>query len=96
MWDRYEYERPLEGHVTGGRLRPDFTFIDAAGDPIIWEHLGMLNKESYRRSWEWKVEWYEKNGFKLNDNLFTTEDDPSGGLDQGELTAIAEKIDNLL
>ena len=40
MWDRCHYERPLDGTSTGGRLRPDFTFIDAAGDPIIWEHLG--------------------------------------------------------
>ena len=45
MWSRCHYERPLEGTATGGRLRPDFTFIDAAGDPIIWEHLGMLDKE---------------------------------------------------
>ena len=72
MWGRCDYERPLEGPVTGGRLRPDFTFIDAAGDPIIWEHLGMLDKESYRRSWEWKLEWYGQNGYRLGENLFTT------------------------
>ena len=81
------------GRSTGGdrpgRLRPDFTFIDAAGDPIIWEHLGMLDKESYRASWEWKLEWYTENDFVLGKNLFTTEDDPAGGLDQGELTRVA-------
>lgn len=96
MWDRCYYERPLDGTVAPGRLRPDFTFIDAAGDPIIWEHLGMLDKESYRRSWEWKLEWYTQNGFVVDENLFTTEDDPAGGLDQGELTSVAREIEKLL
>jgi AAA domain/UvrD-like helicase C-terminal domain len=96
MWDRCYYERPLDGTNAPGRLRPDFTFIDAAGDPIIWEHLGMLDKESYRRSWEWKLEWYTQNGFTLGENLFTTEDDATGGLDQRELTRVAQEIDLLL
>ncbi len=96
MWSRCDYERPLEGPATGGRLRPDFTFIDAAGDPIIWEHLGMLGKESYRRSWDWKLAWYEENGYRLGGNLFTTEDDPSGGLDQKKITRVAQEIDGLL
>jgi hypothetical protein len=96
MWSRCGYERPLEGPTTGGRLRPDFTFVDASGDPIIWEHLGMLDKESYRRSWEWKLEWYERNGYHLGENLFTTEDDPSGGLDQTKITQVAQEIEDLL
>jgi hypothetical protein len=96
MWDRCSYERPLDGVAAPGRLRPDFSFVDAAGDVIVWEHLGMLNKKSYLRSWEWKLTWYEKNGFVLGENLFTTEDDPSGGLDQGQLTKVAKEIDELL
>lgn len=96
MWDRCYYERPLDGTVAPGRLRPDFTFIDPAGDPLIWEHLGMLNKQSYRDSWAWKLEWYTQNGFKLGENLFTTEDDASGGLDQTDITKVAQKIDSLL
>jgi hypothetical protein len=96
MWDRCAYERPLDGVVASGRLRPDFSFVDAAGDVIVWEHLGMLNKKSYLESWEWKLTWYEKNGFVLGENLFTTEDDPSGGLDQGRLTKVAKEIDELL
>jgi hypothetical protein len=96
MWDRCNYERPLDGTVVPGRLRPDFTFIDAAGDPVIWEHLGMLDKQSYRDSWAWKLDWYNQNGFKLGENLFTTEDDVSGGLDQTEITKVAQEIDSLL
>jgi hypothetical protein len=96
MWDRCEYERPLDGTVAPGRLRPDFSFVDPAGDVIIWEHLGLLDKESYRKSWEWKLEWYEMNGYVLGENLFTTADDSSGGLDQEQLTETARAIDELL
>ena len=49
LWEQCDYERVLEGTKRPGRLRPDFTFIDDAGDPIIWEHLGMLGKKSYQR-----------------------------------------------
>lgn len=96
MWDRCYYERPLDGTAAPGRLRPDFTFVDPAGDAIVWEHLGLLDKESYRKSWEWKLDWYEKNGFTLGENLFTTADDESGGLDQEQLTKVARAIDELL
>jgi hypothetical protein len=96
MWDRCYYERPLDGTVVPGRLCPDFTFIDAAGDPVIWEHLGMLDKQSYRDSWAWKLDWYNQNGFKLGENLFTTEDNVAGGLDQAEITKVAQEIDSLL
>jgi hypothetical protein len=92
LWEQCDYERPLEGTLRAGRLRPDFTFIDASGDPIIWEHLGMLNRQSYRESWEWKLKWYSDNGFTLGVNLLTTEDGTDGGLDQGAITKVAEQI----
>ena len=83
----------LDGTKRPGRLRPDFTFIDAAGDPIIWEHLGMLSKRSYQQSWDWKLQWYADNDFELGRNLFTTEDGIDGGLDQTVITTIAERIE---
>ncbi|UGS38524.1 ATP-dependent DNA helicase [Capillimicrobium parvum] len=92
LWGQCEYERVLEGTARPGRLRPDFTFIDAAGDPLVWEHLGMLSKRSYQQSWEWKLQWYADNGFELGKNLFTTQDDASGGLDQPAITEVAERI----
>src|SRR5206468_10570476 len=42
---RYEYERPIEGTAAPGRLRPDLSFITDSGDVIIWEHLGMLDRD---------------------------------------------------
>jgi hypothetical protein len=96
LWDQCHYERRFYGEAVSGRRRPEFTFIDAAGDPILWEHLGMLDKQSYREAWQWKLEWYEANGFELGENLFTTQDDERGGLDQSAITAVAEQIRDLL
>jgi hypothetical protein len=91
----YEYERPLEGSdpKTGRKrkLRPDFSFIDASGDVVLWEHLGMLSRPDYRRGWEWKLDWYETNGFVLGENLFVT-DETEGGLDSAKLDQVAKTI----
>ena len=78
------------------RLRPDFSFVTDAGDVIIWEHLGMLNRDDYLRGWEWKQAWYKNNGYTLGKNLFTTQDDAQGGLDSGPIHETAESIRKLL
>ena len=97
LWGQCYYERPLDGsEERPGRLRPDFTFIDAGGDPIVWEHLGMLTKQSYKESWDWKLGWYADNGFQLGENLFTTQDHEDGGLDQSDITRVATEIQVLL
>lgn len=92
----YYYERPLEGTIEPGKRWPDFTFIDPAGEAIVWEHLGMLSREDYRRSWERKLAWYEKNGYALDQNLFTTQDDERGGLDSTEVRRVAERVREFL
>ena len=93
---QFSYERPLEGTKAPGRLRPDFSFVTDAGDVIIWEHLGMLNRDDYRRGWEWKKAWYESNSYRLGENLFTTQDDERGGLDSNPIQETAERIRKLL
>jgi hypothetical protein len=92
----YRYEAILESTIEKGRVLPDFTFVDAGGDRIVWEHLGMMSRSDYRRSWEWKLGSYTRNGFTLGQNLFTTEDDEQGGLDSTALTAVAADIAKLL
>lgn len=96
MGMEYQYERIIEGNARPGKLRPDFTFVDPAGDIIIWEHLGMLGRDDYRRGWDWKKEWYEDNGYELGSNLFTSCDEENGGLDSGKITHVAEEIQSLL
>lgn len=55
-----EYEKAL---TLGGFTRyPDFTISDdISGRTVYWEHLGMLEREDYRRSWEKKLDWYRAN-----------------------------------
>jgi len=92
----YRYERPLEGTTDKHILHPDFTFDTAAGEPILWEHLGMLSRPDYKAGWEWKKKWYKDNGFVMKKNLFSTEDDEKGGLDSKSISAVAEAIKKLL
>lgn len=88
----YEYERVCDGTVAPGRLRPDFSFVTADGDLIVWEHLGMLSRPDYTRGWEWKRAWYQKNGFVEGNTLFTSTEDDKTGLDSSSLRATAEEI----
>ena len=59
------------------------------GVTFYWEHLGMLDVDSYARSWRRKREWYERNGFI--DRLITSADAPGGGLSVPEVKARAER-----
>ena len=56
----FEYEKAL---TLGGVTRyPDFTIEDEiSGSTYYWEHLGMLDRAEYRRSWEKKLAWYRAN-----------------------------------
>lgn len=90
----YMYERELRGSVDQDRLRPDFSFVDDAGDLIVWEHLGMLDRPDYAAGWDWKRAWYLRNGFELDKNLFTTSE--IGGLDMRGVEATARAIELVL
>jgi hypothetical protein len=68
----YQYERVLKGGVRPGRLRPDFSFVDNAGNLILWEHLGQMDRADYRSGWEWKRQWYAQNNYAEGRNLFTS------------------------
>jgi hypothetical protein len=72
-----EYEKELlakDGNPKNFRL-PDFT-IYHKGRLWYWEHLGMLEKASYKEDWEQKQQWYRDNGFW--DRVVTSEDHPGG------------------
>jgi hypothetical protein len=91
----FEYERELIGK-NGTKRIPDFTFIDAAGDLIVLEHLGMLSVPSYKADWEKKKQFYADNGFKMNENLFVTTESEKGGIDSKEIERVIDKIQKLL
>jgi hypothetical protein len=96
LGEKYEYERVCEGTVEPGRLRPDFSFVTSDGDLILWEHLGMMNREDYRRGWQWKKQWYLKNGFEEGKTLFTSADGDDGSLDSKPIKKTASQIKELL
>lgn len=92
----YEYERVCEGTAAPGRLRPDFSFVTADGDLIIWEHLGKLSRPDYKRGWDWKREWYARNGFVESKTLFVSTEDAQQGLDSALLRETADTIKTLI
>lgn len=93
---KFRYEREFVGELLPGTRRPDFSFETPDGDLIIWEHLGMLHRESYRQSWEEKKKFYEADGFIEGDNLFTTVDDERGTVDINVVKQTIEKVKALL
>lgn len=90
----FEYEKMIEEN--GRRCIPDFTFEDAAGGTIIWEHLGMLDNPAYKEAWEKKLQFYKSIGFVEGENLFTTKDHPNGSVDSTEMDAIIKILVELI
>ena len=91
---KFEYEKLIEEN--GHRCIPDFTFEDASGDTIIWEHLGLLDNPSYKASWEKKLAFYNSIGFEENVNLFTTRDHEDVSIDSTEIKEVVDKIKELV
>jgi ATP-dependent exoDNAse (exonuclease V) alpha subunit len=91
---KYHYERPLEGTLEPGRLKPDFSFIDDTGELFLWEHLGRMDQAKYREGWAWKKNWYSLNGFSENHNLFTSTEEQIR--DVGFIEKLAKKIQDAL
>ena len=92
----YEYEKPLNGTTRRGRIFPDFSFVDAAGDQVIWEHFGRMDDPQYLKGHEWKMKWYKENGFEEGENLFLTTETLSSGLDSAELERVMENIQEIV
>ena len=87
----YHYEKPLK-LSSGQWIHPDFSFADPGGDPIAWEHLGMMAKKEYSDGWSRRRAQYLASGFVLGENLFTSEDGPDGSLNAQVLAQTATKI----
>lgn len=57
---------------------------------MLWEHLGMLDRDDYKRGWEWKRKWYMQNGYKEGVNLFSSTEGP--GLDMEAVAKVAANV----
>jgi len=49
----------------------------------------MLSLESYRRSWERKIQWYKENGYMKQ--LIISQDGPDGSIDSKTIDRIIEE-----
>lgn len=88
----YEPELVLEGKVK----RPDFKIEDYdMGIVWYWEHCGMMTDPGYKKRWEEKKKFYEKNGIIEGKNLIVTYDDEKGGLDASKIQQIIEETFDL-
>ncbi|MCR4409129.1 MAG: AAA family ATPase [Candidatus Saccharicenans sp.] len=94
----FEYEKPL---MLGGSTRyPDFTIEDEiSGRTYYWEHLGLLHRADYRRSWNEKLKWYRDHGIKpreegggVNGTLIITRDNADGGIDSQSIAKIIKEV----
>lgn len=72
----YFYEKPLQlkprRDGTPVVFRPDFT-VKVGGKEIYIEILGMMQKEEYATSWEYRLATYKINGIRLGENLVALE-----------------------
>ena len=95
----FDYERPLIAD-DGSWRSPDFTIQDdMTGTNIYWEHLGMLQRPSYRRKWESKLEWYRGHGVAPseegggpNGTLVTTQDGADGSISSAEIESLVDGL----
>jgi len=92
----YDYEKPLDGPVRKGRIFPDFSFADASGVLIVWEHFGRMDDPKYLDGHEWKMKWYADNGFIEGENLFLTHETLASGIDSSLLERTLEAILDLV
>lgn len=95
----FHYEQPVVA-ADGSWRSPDFTIVDdTTGATIYWEHLGMLQRPSYRRKWEAKLAWYRANGILpkedgpgTNGMLVTTRDGDDGSISSADLEHLIDEI----
>ena len=75
----FKYKEPL--YTAGTMFLPNFT-VKFRGEDFYWEHLGLLSNPDYRKHWEDKKRWYDKN---FPGKLLTTQENDN-------LSKDAEKI----
>lgn len=67
---RYEWTRTIPGM---GTVSPDFTLLDVKERrTIIHEHFGMMDDPEYARNAFWKLDHYERAGYRMGIDLLCT------------------------
>ncbi len=95
----FQYELPFRGD-DGSWRSPDFTIEDdTTGTTFYWEHLGMLQRSSYRQKWEQKLAWYREHGVLPHEEgggpagvLIVTKDGDDGSISSAEIEALIDEL----
>jgi len=87
----FHYEKPFIGKNGRSFKLPDFTIKLRSGSVIIWEHLGMLDQESYKHAWDKKMLWYLLNGLE-HSNLYISRESVASGINSHEVACVADAI----
>lgn len=73
------YEKRFPWNDSRGKaIYPDITIPLPNGELLIWEHLGMLEKESYCEDNMYRLNCYHMHGYSIGKNLIITSDDING------------------
>lgn len=91
---KYAYEKPLPLY-NQMVIHPDFTIYCVSGKIILWEHLGMLDKQGYKIKWIHKNQLYIDNNYVIGKNLFITRDQEGGRIDSQAIQETAQLVNNL-
>lgn len=68
----YHYEAAFTTK-DGDVIYPDFYILNkGTGQIVIWEHMGKMDDDNYRKRNLWKIEQYAKSGFVVGKNLIVT------------------------
>ena len=59
---------------------PDFVIFLSDGSVLYWEHVGMMELDSYGESFLKKLRLYNQNGIVMGDNLILTASGPKGAI----------------
>ena len=88
----FYYQRKICGTVDPGIHYPSFSFFDQHDKLIIWEHLSDTGNRHLKSAIKNCQQWYENNGFIIDQNLFLTLDQVNDIFDSRVALSIAEKI----
>ncbi|MEN5195309.1 hypothetical protein [Sphingobacterium faecium] len=56
----------------------------------------MMSLPSYKADWDKKLLFYHDNGYRLNDNLFTTTESEKGGIDSLAIEDVINQIAKMI
>ncbi len=59
---------------------PDFVIFLSDGSVLYWEHIGMMELDTYGESFLKKLRLYNQNGIVMGDNLILTASGPKGAI----------------